>query len=68
MSQGGVLPWRGTLTGWTERNPNKFNTGKCKVLHPGISEGKPLHQYRLGADWLESSSVEKTLGSWWTTS
>jgi len=29
MSQRVVLPWRGTLTGWTERNLIKFNTGKC---------------------------------------
>jgi len=38
----------------------KFNKGKCRVLHLG--RNKPMHQYRLGADPLESSSVERDLG------
>ncbi|PKU43548.1 hypothetical protein llap_6152 [Limosa lapponica baueri] len=38
----------------------KFNQGKCKVLHLG--RNNPLHQDRLGADLLESSSEEKDLG------
>jgi len=37
----------------------KFNTGKCRVLHLG--RNKPMHQCRLGADPLESSSVERDL-------
>ncbi|PKU47144.1 hypothetical protein llap_2584 [Limosa lapponica baueri] len=48
------------LESWAERNLMKFNKGKHRVLHLGRK--KPLHQYRLGADLLESSSEEKDRG------
>ncbi|PKU29515.1 hypothetical protein llap_20181 [Limosa lapponica baueri] len=48
------------LESWADRNLMKFNKGKCRVLHLGTN--KPMHQYRLGADLLESSSVEKDPG------
>jgi len=48
------------LESWAERNLMKFNKGKCKVLHLGRSN--PLHLYSLGADLLESRSVETDLG------
>jgi len=50
-----------SLESWVERNPMKFNNGKCRVLHLG--KINPMHQYRLKADLLESSSVERDLGA-----
>ncbi|PKU40512.1 hypothetical protein llap_9188 [Limosa lapponica baueri] len=38
----------------------KFNKGKCRVLHLG--RNNPMHQYKLRADLLESSTEEKDLG------
>jgi len=48
------------LESWAERNLTRFNKGKCRVLH--MRRNNPMHQYRLGVDLLESSSVEKDLG------
>jgi len=38
----------------------KFNKGKCGVLNLG--RNNPMHWYRLRADLLESSSVQRDLG------
>jgi len=48
------------MESWAERNLMRFNKGKCRVLHLG--RNSLMHQYRLGVDLLESSSVEKDLG------
>jgi len=53
------------LERWAERNLMKFNKGECTVLHLG--RNNLMHQYRLGVDLLQSSSVERDLVSWWTT-
>jgi len=45
---------------WSQRNLMKFNKGKCRVLP--LKRNNPMHQYMLGVDLLESSSVERDLG------
>jgi len=48
------------LESWAERNLMWLNKGKCRFLHLG--RNNPMHQYRLGVDLLESTSVERDLG------
>ncbi|CAM5160777.1 unnamed protein product [Eretmochelys imbricata] len=47
------------LEDWAKRNLMRFNKDKCRVLHLG--QKSLMHHYRLGTEWLGSSSAEKDL-------
>jgi len=54
------LPSGETWTGWGNGltgTSTKFSKDKCVDLHLGRK--RPLHQSRLGTDWLGSSTAEK---------
>jgi len=46
----------GRLDSSAGRNLMRFNTNKCRLLHP--ERNKHMHQHRSGADLLERSFVD----------
>ncbi|CAM4689842.1 unnamed protein product, partial [Lepidochelys kempii] len=48
------------LEDWAKRNLMRFNKDECRILHLGRKN--TMHCYRLGTEWLGSSSAEKDLG------
>ncbi|CAM5115164.1 unnamed protein product [Eretmochelys imbricata] len=48
------------LEDWAKRNLMRFNKDKCSILHLGRKN--PMHRYRLGTEWLGSSSAVRDLG------
>lgn len=56
-----VLSFKGTgqAEEWTDQNVGKFSRKNCRVLYLWMSNFR--HQYRLSAEWLESSFAGKDL-------
>lgn len=53
------MPSGGTLTAWMNEpmENSKLNKAKCTV-----TQDSPQYQYKLGAEWMEGSPVEKDCG------
>ncbi|PKU40860.1 hypothetical protein llap_8848 [Limosa lapponica baueri] len=47
-----------SLEKWAKRNIRKYNNCKCEALPLG--KNKPMHQYKLKAEWLERSFEKRT--------
>ena len=47
------------LQRWVDRKLIKFNKDNYRVLHLGRNNA--LHQYRIEANWLKSTSAEKVV-------
>lgn len=56
-----AMPSRRALKGWRQDHKNllKLNKANFNVLDKGW--GNPRHKYRMGREWIESSSADKVL-------
>ncbi|KAK4815006.1 hypothetical protein QYF61_010170 [Mycteria americana] len=68
IDQMSVLLFRGTSGGWRNGlTGTSLNSAKSNVKSYKLGRNNPMHQYRLGANQLDSGLAEKAMGIGWTS-